>query len=136
MVKTLSMTCPHCNHIAELFLSTNACVIVLNCPSCFSPLMYFENKIFLLSKKQVDAIKGTTHNNTVLKVLDRIANAEPDAEFSVPDPHKKTIIPELSPGCRSNGKNVRQRDISDDDITNLRIELALCKDVQAFVDAL
>jgi len=136
MVKTLSMTCPHCNHIAELFLSTNACVIVLNCPSCFSPLMYFENKIFLLSKKQVDAIKGITQNTNVLKVLDRIAHAEQVTEnTTVPEPCKKTINFNSSSDSWCNELH-RQRDISQDDITNLRIELALCNDVQDFIDSL
>lgn len=134
MVKTLSMTCPHCNHIAELFLSTNACVIVLNCPSCFSPLMYFENKIFLLSKKQVDAIKGTTQNTNVLKVLDRIAHAEPVTERAVSEPFKKEVNFN-SPPDHWNNEHPMQRDISEDDITNLRIELALCNDVQEFIDA-
>lgn len=135
MVKTLSMTCPHCNHIAELFLSTNACVIVLNCPSCFLPLMYFENKIFLLSKKQVDAIKGTTQNTTVLKVLDRIAHAEPDIERPKSETCKKSVNFNSSPD-RWNNEHLRQREISEDDITNLRIELALSKDVQDFIDVL
>ena len=134
MVKTLSMTCPHCNHIAELFLSTNACVIVLNCPSCFSPLMYFENKIFLLSKKQVDAIKGTTQNTTVLKVLDRIAHTEPVTESSATNPCKKTVNFNSS-ADRCKNEHPQKRDISEDDITNLRIELALCNDVQDFIDA-
>lgn len=133
MVKTLSMTCPHCNHIAELFLSTNACVIVLNCPSCFSPLMYFENKIFLLSKKQVDAIKDTTQNTTVLKVLDRIAHTEPATESSAANSCKKSVNFNSSPE-RWNNEHPQQRDISEDDITNLRIELALCNDVQDFID--
>ncbi len=135
MVKTLNMACPHCNHIAELFLSTNACVIVLNCPSCFSPLMYFENKIFLLSKKQVDAIKGTTQNTTVLKVLDRIAHAEPVTENFATNSYKKTENSTPSPVRLNNNEHTRQRDISEDDITNLRIELALCNDVQDFINA-
>ncbi len=134
MVKTLSMTCPHCEHIAELFLSTNACVIVLNCPSCFSPLMYFENKIFLLSKKQVEAIKSTTHNNTVLKVLERIAHAEPVNESSLTNLCKKVVKHNPS-SARLNNEQF-QRDISDDDITNLRIELALCNDVQDFINSI
>ena len=68
MVKTLQVKCPHCNQVSEIFLSTNACVIILNCPTCFSPIMYFERKIFLLSKKQVEAIKDTTRNASVLKM--------------------------------------------------------------------
>ncbi len=136
MVKTLNMTCPHCNHIAELFLSTNACVIVLNCPSCYSPLMYFENKIFLLSKKQVDAIKGTTQNSTVLKILDKIAQTESIVDASGFDSNNKPLnsVPVINDN--RNHEQARQRNINDDDITNLKIELALCKDVQDFINVI
>lgn len=135
MVKTLSMTCPHCNHISELFLSTNACVIVLNCPSCYSPLMFFENKIFLLSKKQVDAIKGTTQNTTVLKILDRIAHTESMAENTEINSVDKVLAP--VPVINNFHPNqVYKKYISEDDIMNLKIELALCNDSQSFIDSL
>ena len=71
------------------------------------PLMYFENKIFLLSKKQVDAIKGTTQNTTVLKVLDRIAHAEPDIERPKSETCKKSVNFNSSPD-RWNNEHLRQ----------------------------
>lgn len=133
MVKSLTMTCPHCNQVSDIYLSTNACVIVLNCPSCYSPIMYFEKKMYLLSKKQVDAIRGTTQNNAVLKILDKIANPEPLIKSTDFGSLNQTLNPVISP--RKIFYNLDDRKyISEDDITNLRIELAICNDSQAFID--
>lgn len=135
MVKTLTMTCPHCNQISDLYLSTNACVIVLNCPSCYSPIMYFENKMFLLSENQVNAIKGTTQNATVLKILDKIAHPESMVNNTGLSPYKPFINPVATPHLFHNHIWNRKY-ISEDDITNLRIELGLCTDCQSFIDKL
>lgn len=133
MVKTLTMTCPHCTQISELYLSTNACVIVLNCPSCYSPIMYFENKMYLLSKNQVDAIKGTTQNAAVLKILDKIAHPEPIIKNTGSKVLKQACNKSLVPNT-INHNLVDKKYICEDDITNLRIELALCNDSQCFID--
>ena len=139
MVKTLTLTCPHCQQVAEIFLSTNASVIILDCPSCLSPVMYFEKKIYLLSKNQIDAIKDTTQNKNIMKMLDRIAHPE----HSVLKTIKKTnhgqnvsAISEKQIGIEQALRPAREKYICDDDITNLRIELALCSDAQQFIDSL
>ena len=139
MVKTLLVKCPHCNQVSEIFLSTNACVIILNCPTCFSPIMYFERKIFLLSKKQVEAIKDTTRNASVLKMLDRIAHPEHTIRNTA-----KKLTQVHKTGSTSGSEFLldlssrpdREKYICNDDITNLRIELALCSDTQQFIEHL
>ncbi|NLD93302.1 MAG: hypothetical protein GX639_11615 [Fibrobacter sp.] len=148
MVKSLTVQCPHCHQVSDIYLSTNACVIVLNCPTCMSPIMYFENKIFLLTDKQVSAIKDTTHNAAIMRMLDRIAHPEVPVEKTAEKASMKATahttnssqsLSEVSGGepvhdIRS--RSSRDRNISPDDITNLRIELALCNDSQAFIDRL
>jgi len=137
MVKTLLMKCPGCGQTTEVFLSTNACMIILNCPSCFSPIMYFEDKIFLLTNKQVNEIKGSTHNTNIIKMLDKIAHPE----HSLTQTAKKISMTQQCSSCSDTThgyshdfKPVREKYICDDDITNLRIELALCNDVGQFID--
>ena len=137
MVKTLIMKCPGCGQTTEVFLSTNACMIILNCPSCFSPIMYFEEKIFLLTNKQVNEIKGSTHNTNIIKMLDKIAHPE----HSLTQTAKKLSSTQQCSSCADTTqgysqtyKPAREKYICDDDITNLRIELALCNDIGQFID--
>ena len=138
MVKTLTVKCPHCNQISEIFLSTNACVIILNCPTCLSPVMYFDRKIFPLSKTQIDEIKETKESGAMMKMLERISRPEQPV---IKTAHKLAQVS----GTVIQGKHLflpnlephqREKYIRDDDITNLRIELALCHDSGDFIDLL
>lgn len=143
MVKILTVHCPHCHQVSDIYLSTNACVIVLNCPTCSSPIMYFEKKIFLLSKKQVDEIKDTTHNAAIMRMLDRIAHPEEPTHNNA---KKITLTHSSSSSYQQVQSSSRALDFSDkhfrdnticgDDLTNLRIELALCNDSQQFIDTM
>lgn len=141
MVKTLMMKCPGCGQTTEVFLSTNACMIILNCPSCFSPIMYFENKIFLLTNKQVNEIKGSTQNTNIIKMLDKIAH--PEHTLTQTQTAKKLTAAQQCSSCSETThgythsyKPVREKYICEDDITNLRIELALSNDVGQFLESI
>jgi hypothetical protein len=136
MVQTLKVTCPHCNQVAEIFLSTNACVIILNCPSCCSPIMYFDQKIFVLSQSQVDAIKNKARSSSMMSLLRKMTQPEEQ-------PVRKMSAQQGA--CMEHGHTafapssaIRNADakihIGADDITNLKIELALCSDVGEFID--
>jgi hypothetical protein len=108
--------------------------------------MYFENKIFLLSEKQVDAIKDTTHNAAIMRMLDRIAHPDEipveKATKTVAHAHKKhaceaeTISTSVSQSEFSGRSVKRDCDICNDDVTNLKIELALCNDSLEFINRL
>ncbi len=136
MVQTLNVTCPHCKQTAEIFLSTNACVIILNCPSCCSPIMYFDQKIFILSQSQVEAIKNKARSSSMMNLLKKMTHLE---EQPVPKlhAHHSAAAEQYSPpmavhsSARSEDRKIL---IGSDDITNLRIELGLCNDVLEFVD--
>jgi len=114
-----------------------------------SPIMYFENKIFLLTDKQVSAIKDTTHNAAIMRMLDRIAHPEVPVEKTAEKASMKATartantsqsLAEVSSDAAvlhdNSNQSSRDKDISSDDITNLRIELALCNDSQAFIESL
>ncbi|MBN1760007.1 MAG: hypothetical protein JW863_16895 [Chitinispirillaceae bacterium] len=136
MVQTLKVTCPHCHQTAEIFLSTNACVIILNCPSCCSPIMYFDQKIFILSQSQVEAIKNKARSSSMMNLLKKMTKPE---EEPVPKLHRQQEAVEdrcnphfsMHSSARSGERKIH---IGNDDITNLKIELALCNDVSEFID--
>jgi len=101
--------------------------------------MYFEEKIFLLTNKQVNEIKGSTQNTNIIKMLDKIAHPE----HSLTQATKKLTVAQQCSSCSDTThgyshvyKPVREKYICDDDITNLRIELALCNDVGRFLESI
>ena len=106
--------------------------------------MYFEKKIFLLSKKQVDAIKDNTHNAAIMRMLERIAHPEESVRNTAQKVVKthsaengfKSLAPTSPHPIDFSDRPVRDTDICDDDVTNLRIELALCNDSQQFIDTM
>jgi hypothetical protein len=135
MIQELKVTCPHCHQVAEIFLSTSACVIILNCPSCSSPIMYFDQKIFILSDNQIEAIKNKARSSSMMNMLKEIA--QPEKQL----PLQKTAVHEGHAPAYQSGSGApcfvsspSKIHIGADDITNLRIELALCNDVQEFIN--
>lgn len=139
MVQSLTVKCPHCQQVAEIYLSTNACVIILNCPSCNSPIMYFDHKIFILSQNQVEAIKDKARSSAMMNMLKNMAQPYPQNPPAESLPGWKDTAAPHAAGVVSSGmpRNVpvkKKIHIGTDDITNLRIDLALCNDVQEFID--
>lgn len=137
MVNTLTVKCPHCNQISDIFLSTNAYVIILNCPNCIAPIMYFERKIYLLSDAQLEALKDNANNSSIMKTLERIAHPdrfiEKFVEKAAYSKHQfglNNLVPVYSSG------HEREKYISIDDITNLKIDLALNTDSLKFINSL
>lgn len=139
MVTTLTIKCPHCDQVSQVYLSTTVYVIILNCPSCLSPIMYFRKKIFLLDPKQLKKITCSARNSMVAKLLDQIVGAEPAASCQA----KKTALFRHCAAAAAPAvphaaveHSAGERYISDDDCTNLRIELELCGDSKVFIDRL
>jgi hypothetical protein len=137
MVTTLSMKCPHCEQVSQLFLSTTVSVIILHCPSCRSPIMYFRRKIFLLDPRRVKKITGSSHAILVSRLIEQIAAAE----AAVQGPEKNALHPEQNPACDAVPHKLTldqpgRKYITGDDCTNLRIELELCADAKSFIDRL
>ncbi len=133
MVQTLSMKCPHCSQVSDVYLSTNASVIILSCPHCTTPMMYFESKIFPLSDKQIHDIQSTSQDWAVMRILQNIVhdtNPLPTSFKAQSTAVKQATapLPEVIPST------VGGKYITEDDITNLRIELETCNDSQQFID--
>lgn len=138
MITTLNVKCPHCEQVSQIFLSTTVCVIILNCPSCLSPIMYFKHKIFLLDPKQLKKITGASRNSMISKLLEQIAGSETPTHCAVKKSAQQiqngpTM---LLAGHAQKAVAVEQSEkyITEDDCTNLRIELELCNDSLEFIN--
>jgi hypothetical protein len=138
MVKNLLIQCPSCQKASELFLSSNAAVIVLNCPHCWTPIISNRSGVFVLPERNINNIKATTNESDLLKFLDSVAapqeQALPVAE-KIAQQHKYSH-------CHGQGLQTSQATtlssraevISQDDITNLRINLETCRDSKEFIE--
>jgi hypothetical protein len=100
--------------------------------------MYFDRKVFPLSKNQIEEIKENKESGTMMKMLERISRPEQPV---IKTAHKfvqasGTAIQGKPPYLPDDKFHQREKYISNDDITNLRIELALCNDSNEFIDTL
>ena len=136
MITTLNVKCPHCEQVSQIFLSTTVCVIILNCPSCLSPIMYFKHKIFLLDPKQMKKISSASRSSMISKLLEQIAGTETTTQCTV---NKSASLQHnsaaSSPGHAHKTLTLEREEkyITEDDCTNLRIELELCADSNEFI---
>lgn len=140
MVQDLMVECPHCHQIAEIFLSTNACVIILNCPACSSPMMYFDHKIFILTPQQLQTIKNKNKGLPSLSMLRNMFREEQEP-VQKPSTHLQRaghMCPKVPPVWENtlNISDPFKIIIGDDDITNLKIDLGISRDVLEFVAVL
>ena len=71
-MKPLYVKCPHCKEVSELFLGSEAYMIVLNCPSCNSALMYYYGKTFEIDESEIEKIQGNLQMTTVQGILKNI----------------------------------------------------------------
>ena len=128
-MKPLYVKCPHCKEVSELFLGSEAYMIVLNCPSCNSALMYYYGKTFEIDESEIEKIQGNLQMTTVQGILKNI-NAREGSKS-----HASLIVkPADQRATHKAGSPVRDGHIIVDDITNLKIELALTKDINDFIN--
>ncbi len=137
MVKTLAIECPHCKKTFEVLLSNNASMVILNCPLCTIPLIYYRTRCFVLNRRQIESIRNSRQDTTVLKILHSISKEQPGAKCS------RGGSRHFARAARA-GKCFAQPEtflpytnfITRDDVLNLRIELETCADSKQFIDKL
>jgi len=143
MITTLNIKCPRCGQLSQLFLSTTVSVIILNCPSCRSPVMYFRRKIFLLDRQRMKKIARSPRKSLVSRLLEQLATADTGAQCTTK--HAAFLHPGSMGAAVPQSGPIRQKltleqpegkYITGDDCTNLRIELELCDDSKTFIDRL
>ena len=111
-------------------------MVILNCPICTTPLVYYKTKCFVLSDQQVERIRNSRQDTTVLKILHNITKAQntkvpitSDDNFDCEVPVQKYMVSPLH-------EDHTKQHISKDDILDLRIKLETCIDSQAFINSL
>jgi len=125
-VKPIQIKCPHCKDASELLLESEAHMIVLNCPACGTAMMYYYGKTFAIDESEMSKIQGSLHMTTVQGILKGPGTREPGSMTAV------VRHPDAFPAHKA-GAPVREKPFAQDDITNLKIELALTKDVNDFI---
>ena len=109
MIHPLTIQCPVCNEVSDLYLSINSDNIVLECPCCNSRLLW--------EKGHIDSVSDDDLTN-----ISKMSSREAAEIQTVPVHHEGAPI------------SSRTGPISHDDIANLRIELATCTDINEFIN--
>lgn len=132
MVRIINIECPHCQKHSEIYLSIDPNVIILNCPECGTPLIMEESEVKEVSR-DLDI-----HKPSIKDILDAFKNRNSESF------NDKEFIPELfddSSKLNSNNymyenskKYPQSEVISDDDITNLKIDLSKISDVKDLIE--
>ena len=120
--------CPQCKEASELFLGSEAYMIVLNCPACSAALMYYYGKTFEIDEREMEKIQGNLQMTSVQGMLKNISSREQGRATAV-----QTAEPRPS---HKAGSPIREVPLDQDDILNLKIELALTKDANDFIRSL
>ena len=136
MVRTLTLECPHCGTVSELFLSSNPRIVIFNCPECWTPQLYFEHKIYELTEHQIEVLKNSSGPSSIGHLLSRIVQRKKHTaallearQGTIPTRERVVFDAASDTGPQRDG-----RVITVDDVTNLRIELAFCRDSRQFIE--
>ncbi len=128
-MKPIQIQCPQCRETSELLLESDARMIVMTCPACSTSMMYYYGKTFAIDSGEMEKIKGNRHMTTVQGVV------RGPGERDTSD-HPAVVRQQDAHPAHQIGAPVRDRPFGQDDITNLKIELALAKDVNDFIQVM
>lgn len=134
MVKKLTVECRQCHQVSDLHLTTDARIVIFNCPSCWSTVMYHNGSMYVLNHDQVERIVNAPDQGAMASVLESIAgkNLDVPGVGSTESGPARTVISatQIKPSmlCHS-GEQI----ITPDDVLNLRIELETRPDVAEFL---
>ena len=107
---------------------------MLTCPSCASPMLYFDDQVFILSKNQMDTIRNTRHGRAIMRIMEHIKHNANVLSSCLNSDSGADKLSKSLPETVAHGRIPRyQKYITEDDVTNLRIELELCKDSGEFI---
>lgn len=136
MIKTVTIHCPQCDQTCDLFITIDASMLMVTCPECGTPIISYDQDHFSTPVSKKTFISGTCLNPSTSHIIKKIT----DKSNCIANHDKKMdkcslrINPARHPN--SEGTYSDQKTIEPDDLTNLRIDLAMCKDVSEFIDRL
>jgi|GEM_PF-771263 len=129
--RRLTVKCTQCHQVSELYLSTDAHIVIFTCPSCLTPIMYFRQRIFVLTQEQMNKIKDGGQQTSISRLIRSIVSrgAREKAEDVVRRLQREVCL-------QSVAVKEERPVISRDEITDLRIMLATCSDSREFIESL
>jgi hypothetical protein len=132
MIRKISLICPDCHQPCQLYLSSDARIIILNCPTCWAPIMYHNYGTYLLTNSQISDLKKDAGEKSLMNILHDIG------EKKQPEPvsHEKNELEYAAVPVKKSAFQRKGSPISRDDITNLRIALETCTDTLEFINNL
>lgn len=112
-------------------------MVILNCPLCTTPLIYYKTRCFILSGSQIEKIRKSRQDSTVLKILHSITKEQPKVGYSHYSAGTGEVANNGAGYCSHLSAFLACTDyITKDDIINLRIDLETCTDSKQFIDNL
>jgi len=131
MVTRIELNCPCCHQRCEIFLCTSATFIFLNCPDCGSPLVYDHHSCSLVGKHQIEQIRDVVRENHT--AAGGYADPVP-TPAALPARCGEMHQLHATSSAGTTATLTQRCDITQDDVTNLRIELETCCDSLEFME--
>lgn len=125
--------CPHCGVCCEIAMTHGVDIVVLSCPSCATPLVFYHGQTFAIDAAELRYLKSQGH---VREAEGWIRPAAPRAAPPeiLPQPQSQELA-ERTPDAAVSPRE-RHQAIDDDAILNLRIDLERCESVDDFLKLL
>jgi hypothetical protein len=115
-MKRVGVQCPHCRRHCECAVGEEIHVLLLHCPACHKALLHYYGQAFPIEDRELRHMAVRGHVRA--------------SESTI------RLLPEGSVAEHELGAPVMDRGIEDEDIVNLRIDLARARDVNEFLSLL
>jgi hypothetical protein len=114
-MKALAIQCPHCTRRCECEVAQDIHVLLLHCPSCHRALLQYYGHAFPIEDRELKHLETRGHVKATDATI-RLVSAESKGHGI--------------------GEPVLDHAIAEEDIINLRIDLARARDVNEFLSLL
>ena len=133
----IEIKCPKCGMNNPLYLTGEVNLVILNCGSCKTPLMFHENQVYEVDKIKIDKLKFDAGNGEQMEKMQKFftdiqhlsdkAREPKSAKKYFPIYHRNQVAPGAA--VQEGPREI----ISRDDIMNLKIDLATSGSVTEFL---
>lgn len=141
-MNAISIKCPKCQEESELYLGSEAFMVILNCPNCGIPLIFYYGKTSVVTENELERLQKSGFLKNATHLLREIS--ECGIKLNTPKSVKPYTVtakrlnmtktkPFSSLTCHSVGMPIRADFFSKDDLVNLKIELETCQSVEDFL---
>jgi len=124
--------CPKCGACCEIGMEHGIEVIVLECPSCETPLVFYHGQTFAIDRAEFRYLKAQGH---VRLAQGWVRNGAPADTQAGLDPEME-VSPTPPPEPLAARKSRKSEAIDEDDILDLHFDLQKCESVDDFLKLL